>query len=379
MSRFLILIFTITVTGAFSLSAQTANQEDHKDLVEWMTLTEALEKQKTQPKKIFVDIYTDWCGWCKVMSKNTFSHQQIAGYINQYFYPVRFDAETLDTIHYLGKDYVNKNEGKRRPTHELAYLLTNNRPSYPTISYLDETGKLIQALPGYMDVKKIEPFLVYFNENAFRTSPFESFKSNFENTFNDSIPNGTGRVQWVSFEDAQKLAKSAPKPLLINISTTFSITSRVMNATTYTDQYTADYINKHFYAVQFDPTTKDSISFGGKTYVNQGVSHPFHDLALMLTNRQIGIPASIYLNENLELLSNVPGYRAPEEFETLLTFFGESIYKTKPWADFIKEFTSKRTPPKKKKEETSIKDSKKEEKQEIVLPSTTKNNSKKPQ
>jgi len=130
------LIFLLSTEG-FS---QTKNKEEHKDLVEWMTLTEALKKQKEQPKKIFIDIYTEWCGWCKVMSKNTFSNKQIAAYINQYFYPVRFDAETTDTIEYLGKKYVNKGVG-RKPTHELAYVLTNNRPSYPTITYLDAKGK----------------------------------------------------------------------------------------------------------------------------------------------------------------------------------------------------------------------------------------------
>jgi len=320
-----------------NLFAQTNKSEEHKDLVEWMTLTEALEKQKTQPKKIFIDIYTDWCSWCKVMSKNTFSHQQIAGYINQYFYPVRFDAETTDTIEYLGKQYVNKGAG-RRPTHELAYVLTNNRPSYPTITYLDEKGAMIQPLPGYMDVKKIEPYLVYFNENAYRSAPFDAFKLNFDKAFNDTIKKSNGKVQWVSFEDAQKMIKTSPKPLLIDINTNFSVTSKVMELTTFTDENVADYINDNFYAVSFNPTTKDTIKFGGMYYYNKGIGHPFHDLALLLTNRQIGIPATIYLNENLQLLSNVPGYRSPQELDPLLVFFGEGKYKTQQWDVFIKEF-----------------------------------------
>ncbi|MBN2669901.1 MAG: DUF255 domain-containing protein [Bacteroidales bacterium] len=332
------LLITLTVLTTFNLKAQEIAEEDHKDLVEWMTLTEALEKQKEVPKKIFIDIYTEWCGWCKVMSKNTFSHPQIASYINQYFYPVRFDAETTDTLEYLGKTYVNKNAGGRRATHELGYILTNNRPSYPTISYLDEKGQLIQALPGYMDVKKIEPYLVYFNENAFKSAPFETFKTNFENTFNDSIPNGDGLVQWVSFEDAQKLIKKEPKPVLIDLFTSWSVTSKVMEATTFTDTAIANYINKYFYAIHFDPTSKDSIVFNGQTYINQGISHPFHDLAIALTNRQIGIPATIYLNEKMELLSNVPGYRSGAEIISILVFFGEEKYKTQTWQQFITEY-----------------------------------------
>ena len=335
-------LFLIVLLFPVNVFAQET-EAGHTDLVEWMTISEALEKQKTQPKKIFIDVYTDWCSWCKVMSKNTFSHKQIAGYINQYFYPVRFDAETTDTIEYLGKQYVNKGAG-RRPTHELTYVLTNNRPSYPTITYLDEKGAMIQSLPGYMDVKKIEPYLVYFNENAYRSAPFEAFKSNFDKAFTDTIKNNTGKVQWVSFEDAQKMIKTSPKPLLIDIYADFSVTSKVMELTTFTDENIADYINKNFYAVNFNPTTKDTIMFGGVEYYNKGIGHPFHDLALLLTNRQIGIPATVYLNENLQLLSNVPGYRSAVELDPLLVFFGEGKYKIQQWDVFIKEFSESKEP-----------------------------------
>ncbi len=325
---------------ANTLFSQTQTPENHKDLVHWMSLTEALEKQKKQPKKIFVDIYTDWCGWCKVMSKNTFSNPQIAGYINQYFYPVRFNAETTDTISYFGKEYVNKNIGKRRPTHELAYVLTANRPSYPTISYLDESGKLIQALPGYMDTKKIEPFLVYFNENTFRSAPFETFRKNFEQTFHKPLPEKRNRIQWVSFEDAEKLVKASPKPILVDIYAGFSVTSKVMEATTFTNDSLIDYVNTNFYAVRLNPLQKDTIVFNGRTFTNKGIGYGFHDLFLHLTKRQVGIPATIYLNEKLEVLSNVPGYRSAKELEPILQFFGKEIYKKQNWETFIKTFKS---------------------------------------
>ncbi len=328
-----------------SLLAQKQSADNHKDLVKWMTLTEALEKQKEYPKKIFVDVYTDWCGWCKVMSKNTFSDAQIAGYINQYFYPVRFNAETTDTIEYLGKSYVNKNIGGRRPTHELAFVLTKNRPSYPTISYLDERGQLIQALPGYIDVQKIQPFLIYFNENAFRSAPFESFKKNFDKTFINPEKPKQNYIQWVTFEDAQKMAKSSPKPILIDIYANFSYTSKVMEATTFTQDSLIDYVNKYFYAVKFDPTQKDTIVFNGKAFANRGGAYGFHDLAIHLTNRQIGIPAVIFLNDKLELLSNVPGYRSGRELEPILEYFGEGKYLTQKWEQYIQTFKSHFYPP----------------------------------
>jgi len=57
--------------------------------VEWMSMNEALQAQKDEPKKIFADFYTDWCGPCKAMDKNTFAHPEVAKYINMHYYPVK--------------------------------------------------------------------------------------------------------------------------------------------------------------------------------------------------------------------------------------------------------------------------------------------------
>ena len=148
----LVLLFVFSVSIVFSQEIKQKKEESNS-LIKWMTIQEALKKQKKQPKKIFIDIYTDWCGWCKHMSKTTFSNPQIAAYINQYYYPVRFNGETKDTIVYLGDTLVNKGTGKKS-AHQLTGILTNNRPSYPTITYLDEQGRIISPVPGYMDVKK---------------------------------------------------------------------------------------------------------------------------------------------------------------------------------------------------------------------------------
>ena len=61
--------------------------------VKWLTFEEAVEKSKTEKRKIFIDVYTDWCGWCKVMDKNTFNDPEVAKLLNEKFYPVKFNAE----------------------------------------------------------------------------------------------------------------------------------------------------------------------------------------------------------------------------------------------------------------------------------------------
>ena len=57
--------------------------------VKWLTFEEAIELNRREPRKIMIDVYTDWCSWCKVMDKNTFNQAVIANYLNKTYYQVK--------------------------------------------------------------------------------------------------------------------------------------------------------------------------------------------------------------------------------------------------------------------------------------------------
>ena len=76
--------------------------------VKWYTFEEAVALNKKEPRKIFIDVYTDWCGWCKKMDETTFSKPEIAKILNKDYYAVKFDAESLDTINFAGTRFVNE-------------------------------------------------------------------------------------------------------------------------------------------------------------------------------------------------------------------------------------------------------------------------------
>ena len=77
---------TIVLAGSMSLTTDEAAGEGP---VHWLTFEQAVEKAKTTKKPIFIDVYTTWCGWCKVMDKNTFSDPAVAKVLNEQFYPVK--------------------------------------------------------------------------------------------------------------------------------------------------------------------------------------------------------------------------------------------------------------------------------------------------
>jgi uncharacterized protein YyaL (SSP411 family) len=122
--------------------------------LEWLTIEEA-GKSKMSDKLYMIDVYTDWCGWCKVMDRETFSDPEVIELLNKYFHAVKFDAEQKEPIIFEGFSYEWKELG-RNGINELAEELLDGRLSYPSIVYLDPNKKKIKVTKGF---KKADKFL----------------------------------------------------------------------------------------------------------------------------------------------------------------------------------------------------------------------------
>jgi thioredoxin-related protein len=169
------LIFVIIVT-VFIIPQNAFSQEK----VKWYSFEEAFELNKTKPKKIFVDVYTDWCGWCKKMDQTTFSHPYIAEYLNKHFYPVKLNAERVDTVHLDGKMYINPNPGARRSSHQLAVSLLQGKMSYPSYVFMNEKNEWLTKVPGYQKAHAFEPILRFFGDGAYLTKSWEDYTKDFK-------------------------------------------------------------------------------------------------------------------------------------------------------------------------------------------------------
>jgi len=150
--------------------------------VNWMSFEEAIEASKKEKKKIFIDVYTDWCGWCKVMDKNTFSQGDIAKYLNDNFYSVKLDAEGEGEITFQDHTFKYVKQG-RKGIHELAYALLNGKLSYPTVVFLDEDFKMITPVPGYQKPDQFYPIITFIAEDHFKSTSYEEYLKSFDNPF----------------------------------------------------------------------------------------------------------------------------------------------------------------------------------------------------
>ena len=144
----------------------------HSQEINWLTLDQVLELQKKNPKNIIIDFYTNWCGPCKMLDRNTFQNKNVSEYINKHYYAVKFNAEGNVEINYDGRLFINPNyqpekSQRRNGTHELTRYL--NVSAYPTIIFMDNSSKVINYVRGYKTPQQIELWLKLFKDEGYKS------------------------------------------------------------------------------------------------------------------------------------------------------------------------------------------------------------------
>ena len=179
------ILFITVLFLSFGIKAQETE-------IHWMTFTEALAAQKKNPKKIMMDVYTNWCGPCKLMDEKTFHNKDLVKYVNKNFYAVKFNGEGSGTIKYDNQTFRNpsydpKKKFHRNSSHQLADYLQIR--GFPSILFFDVDGSLIAPLPGYRTAKQLELFLKLFYTNKYKEinseASFTKYKKEFKYEFKD--------------------------------------------------------------------------------------------------------------------------------------------------------------------------------------------------
>lgn len=182
----ILIAFVLPIVGYCQDGGKTNDKEIH-----WITSVDELQaKMQQNPKKVIVDMYTGWCGWCKKMDAATYTNPSLIKYINNNYYALRFDAERQDVIHFQGKEYHYDPQAKANTF--AVELMTKNNPqaqmSYPTTVFLMENFQSPQAIPGYRDVKEMQLFLTFFGDNMYRHQSYETYAKNFTATWDRGQP-----------------------------------------------------------------------------------------------------------------------------------------------------------------------------------------------
>lgn len=327
-----------------------------------MSWEEAVNANRNEEaRKLFVDVYTDWCGWCKKMDKNTFSDPKVAEMLNEEFYPVKLDAEQKEPI-IMGEDTLEFKPNKgRKGTHELALKLMNGKASYPTVVLLSEELQLIQPYRGYRKAGQIEAILAYFGGDHHRKGKDinkfikeyekrdtakgsgegkeekekEAKSAEDENGAKASKGKGSntekednakkeheGPIEWMSWEEMVEAQREDPKRVFIDIYTTWCGPCKILDKKTFQDEEVAEFINENFHAVKMDAEMKDTIRYKGNSYKNtkpgfekksKNSRGKPHELAATLVDGKLAYPTMVVLNEEMGRSKMFRGFRPPDE------------------------------------------------------------------
>ncbi len=166
------------------LSATAFAQDKHAEGgINWVTVDQLAELQKKEPRKVFVDVYTKWCGPCKMMMANTFTSPDVVAKVNKEFYAVKFNAEGPETVQFKGYEFKNEdydpNKRGRNGTHDLALAMATvqGRLAYPTMVYMDEKLDIISPVQGYHKPEQLLPLLNYISSNKYKEMSYADYSN----------------------------------------------------------------------------------------------------------------------------------------------------------------------------------------------------------
>ena len=165
-----ILLLICLALGSTRCGVDTRpDKQPATETIEWLNMEEAVKRADKDGKKILIDVYTDWCGWCKRMDATTYEDPAVIKYVREHYHAVKFDAEQHDEVTIHGAVYKWQQAGTRNGVHELAYKMLNGEMSYPTTVFAySRMDTLIASVPGYLDAAQMHAYLRYFQDEAFK-------------------------------------------------------------------------------------------------------------------------------------------------------------------------------------------------------------------
>ncbi len=150
--------------GALYLSQEETASSQTESAIPWKSFDDGVTLARSTNKKILVDVYTDWCSWCKKMDSDVYTNPDVIRTMNEDFVAVKLNAESHNPVTYNGKTYT-----------EADFARELGVSGYPTILFFDANANPITSLDGYSPAQRFNKVLTYVGQDQYKKVPFQQF------------------------------------------------------------------------------------------------------------------------------------------------------------------------------------------------------------
>lgn len=151
-------LWILLLLGASAVQAGDAR-------VAWRGWEAGLREAKQLDRPMLVDVYTDWCGWCKRMDRDVYARPEVREYLQGNFVTVKLDAEATTPVPYEGHPFTARSLSAR-------FRVTG----YPTTIFLKPDGEYLVKVPGYVESSRFLLLLRFIHDGHLeRGEDFEAF------------------------------------------------------------------------------------------------------------------------------------------------------------------------------------------------------------
>ena len=154
-----------------SAKPQTSESEAKGDKIEWLSFDVATEKAVKEDKHVIVDIYTTWCGWCKVMDRQTYGNPEVAAYLRDNFVLAKVNGEASGKIHWQGKEITEKQLAR-------AFGVTG----YPATYFLKPNAELLGGVSGYIEHSDFMIYARYVHTRWYEKGKISDYADSLRST-----------------------------------------------------------------------------------------------------------------------------------------------------------------------------------------------------